>query len=92
MTDPNNMTRQELIDELLLARASVVLLTEELDAKSTQVTSLLNFQSSAHHKKVRAKHDRDNVINQKIVLEAENKKLKDELVQLKGQLNASVSI
>ncbi len=78
-----------LQEELALAQASVILLSEDNDKLKEQVKSLLGFQSSAHQKKVRAKHDRDDVINQKVVLEIENRQLKDEVSKLKDLLNRS---
>jgi hypothetical protein len=75
-----------LQEELALAQASVILLSEDNDKLKEQVKSLLGFQSSAHQKKVRAKHDRDDVINQKVVLELENKRLKEEVEALKSKL------
>jgi hypothetical protein len=89
MPDYPSANEIRLQEELALAQASVLLLSEDNDKLKDQVKSLLGFQSSAHNKKVRAKHDRDDVINQKVVLEIENKQLKEEISRLKDLLNHS---
>lgn len=86
MPSANEIRLQE---ELSLAQATVIFLSEENDKLKDQVKSLLGFQSSAHQKKVRAKHDRDEIINQKVVLEIENKQLKEEVKHLKELLAKS---
>ncbi len=90
MPDYASSNEIRIQEELNLAQATVILLSEDNDKLREQVKSLLGFQSSAHNKKVRAKHDRDEVINQKVVLELENKELKAEVARLKDKLSRSM--
>ena len=83
----NEERQQGRIEEL---KKLVEILCKSNDELREQNQSLLCFQSSAHSKKVRAKHDRDDVINQKVVLELENRELKATVARLRAQVSASI--